>query len=148
MRLGAPIELAQFRQLLVEACPSFGTSDRQCEFDKDVGDKETEYLLAATFIRHLVALHVQDRHKEFEAVFDLIERLCLQGDPYVRELATVGLLEDLGNTNLHYRGSTPQDFEKYLRPQSRWWWDELELLWAGKIRYLGGSGRPRPNASG
>jgi hypothetical protein len=142
--LGAPIELGQIRQLLVEACPSFGTSDQLRQFDKDVGDKETEYLLAAAFIRHLVALHLQDRHEEFEAVFDLIERLHLQGDPYVRELATVGFLEDLGNTNLHHRGSTPRDFEKYLRPESRWWWEELELLWAGKIPYLGGSSRPRP----
>jgi hypothetical protein len=144
MRLGSPIELGQVRQLLVEACPSFGASDRLRQFDKEVGDRETEYLLAATFIRHLVALHVQDRHEEFEAVFELIERLHRQGDPYVRELATVGFLEDLGNTNLHPRGSTPQDLEKYLRPESRWWWEELALQSAGKIRYLGESGRPRP----
>jgi hypothetical protein len=106
------------------------------------------YLLAGAFIRHLASLNVQGRREEFGAVFDLFERLHTEGDSYVSELATVGFLEDLGNGNMHRNGSKPEDFEKYLRPESRWWWEELELFWSGKIPYLGGSGRPRPHASG
>jgi hypothetical protein len=145
--LGAPIEKGEIQRLLIEACPSFAGSDELREFVES-GFDDLPYLLAGAFIRHLVTLNVQGRREEFGAVFDLFERLHTEGDPYVLNLATVGFLEDLGNGNMHRGGSKPSDFEKYLRPKSRWWWEELELLWAGKIPYLGGSGRPRPKASG
>jgi hypothetical protein len=103
-----------------------------------------EYLVAAAFTRHLVDLHVERRREEFRAIFGLIERLHIEGDDYVTTLATVGFLEDLQNENLHHHGSKPEDFEEYLGPESKWWWEELDLFWSGEIRLLGTSGRPRP----
>ena len=60
----------------------------------------------------------------------LVEAMHVRGDSYVQELATVGILEDLQNGNLHHDGTSPNDFVQYLRPISKWWWDELYLFWA------------------
>lgn len=132
-------------KLLIQACPSFETSEGWTEFWADYGDEPEllNYLLVAAFARHLIDLKVAGSTKEFEAIFELIEEMHVRGDPYVRELATVGILEDLQNTNLHHDGTSPEDFVSYLRPISKWWWEELYLFWAGK-GLLGTSGRPRP----
>jgi hypothetical protein len=131
--------------LLVGACPSFEKSEEWADFWSDYGDEPDllSYLLVSAFVRHLINLKVAGNTSEFESVFTLVEDLHVHGDAYVRELATVGILEDLQNTNLHRDGTSPEDFVAYLRPISRWWWEELYLFWAGK-GLLGTSGRPRP----
>jgi hypothetical protein len=136
---------AEVPQLLAQACPSFKDTEGWTEFWNDFGDEPEipDYILVSAFIRHLVDLNVADKTEAFDAVFDLVEGLHLHGDSYVRELATVGILEDLQNTNLHHHGSSPEDFVPYLRPVSKWWWEELYLFWDGK-GLLGTSGRPRP----
>lgn len=136
---------AEVPELLVQACPSFNGTEEWSEFWSDYG-KEPElpyYLLVSAFVRHLIALKVVGKTDEFDAVFELVEDMHIRGDSYVRELATVGILEDLQNTNLHHDGTSPGDFVSYLRPISKWWWEELYLFWAGK-GLLGTSGRPRP----
>ena len=47
------------------------------------------------------------------------------GDDYVRELATIGFLEDLQIANLHHDGTQPDDFVPNLKPVSLWWWEEV-----------------------
>ena len=42
--------------------------------------------------------------------------------------ATVGLLEDLQNTNLH-KSTEPEQFRLYLLPESAKWWDKLHRFW-------------------
>ena len=132
--------------LLLRACPSFEGSPDRLEYHKDF-DEEAEaqvYLLAGVFVRHLTALNGAGRREEFPAVFDVIEELHIRGDKYVRDLASIGFLEDLQNTNLHPANSRPEDFIPYLRPASRWWWEEVELFWDGKVNPIGSSGRPYP----
>jgi hypothetical protein len=132
--------------LLLSACPSFESSPDRLEYDKDFGEEAEPqvYLLAGVFVRHLTALNGAGRREEFPAVFDVIEELHIRGDKYVRDLASIGFLEDLQNTNLHPANSRPEDFIPYLRPVSRWWWEEVELFWDGKVNPIGSSGRPYP----
>lgn len=65
-----------------------------------------------------------------------IERLHVEGDKIVQEAATIGLLEGIqnvwGNSKLD-----PEQFATYLLPESRKWWEQLKLFWAGKIPYVG-----------
>jgi hypothetical protein len=89
-----------------------------------------EYFLAAAFVRHLSHLEAIGQRDEFPAVFDLIEALCLDGSHGIRELAVIGFLEDLQNTNMHEAPSSPGRFVQWLRPVSRAWWDEVERFWA------------------
>lgn len=46
----------------------------------------------------------------------------------MREAATVGLLEDLQNENLHV-STAAKDFEAFLQPESLKWWGEVERFW-------------------
>jgi hypothetical protein len=65
--------------------------------------------------------------------FAVVERWHLEGDAYVREAATIGLLEDLQNDSLHAE-TVPKQFEVFLLPESRKWWDKVEEFWrTGKI---------------
>jgi len=61
-------------------------------------------------------------------VFDVIETLHLNGDSYVREAATVGLLEDIQNNSGH-RAVDPAVFVMYLKPESLRWWNKLNDFW-------------------
>jgi hypothetical protein len=132
--------------LLVRACPSFEASSARQEFHQDY-DAESEpplYLLASGFVRHLAELNAAGHREEFPAIFDVIEDFHLRGDQYVCELATVGFLEDLQNTNLHPANSHSADFVPFLGPVSSWWWEEVELFWEGKVIPIGSSGRRHP----
>jgi hypothetical protein len=66
----------------------------------------------------------------------VIERLHTDGDDFVREAATIGLLEGIQNTWGH-GGVDPELFAKHLLPVSRKWWDELNAFGRGERRYVG-----------
>jgi hypothetical protein len=108
-------------RLLIAASPSFEKSAEWTEFWNDFGaDVDVlDYLLVSGFVRHLINLKLADETGEIDAIFELVEQMHIRGDSYVRELATVGILEDLQNTNLHHDGTSPADFVKYLRPVSK-----------------------------
>ena len=87
-----------------------------------------QYLALADLARHLVRkLETGDTHL-FPAIFAVVERWHLEGDDYVREAATIGLLEDLQNGNLH-ETTSPDEFLPWLGPESRRWWDKVEAFW-------------------
>src|SRR5262249_10831500 len=102
--------------LLVAACPSFEEPWREY-----LGDPSYErgllYIDLGTFARHLVKLRKAGRTSEFERVFREIERLHTEGDLFVREAATIGLLEGIqnvaGNSDLD-----PESFRPYLHAET------------------------------
>lgn len=72
--------------------------------------------------------------QSIKRVFAVIERLHIEGSPYVKEAATIGLLEGRQNANLHLSGTSPEQFECYLRPESARWWEKVSAFWEeGKI---------------
>jgi hypothetical protein len=84
--------------LLRGACPSFASAWTESLVDNaDVGSPTGRlgYLDAADFIRHLVALRLDDDTEEFPGVFEVIERLVRDGDEYTSNLAVIGYLEGL-----------------------------------------------------
>lgn len=140
------ISEAHILELITSACPSFLSNARFLQWKTDWKDDASPpyYLLSSALVRHLIQLHLMKQYDEFDAVFVLVEELHVRGDEYVAEWATIGILEDLQNGNLHPAGSQPAVFEEFLGPVSKWWWDELNLFWSGKISCVGTSGRPRP----
>jgi hypothetical protein len=64
-----------------------------------------------------------------KAIFRVVEAWHLEGEPYVKEAATVGLLEDLQNANLHKGATSPDDFLDYLLPETRFWWFKVVDFW-------------------
>jgi hypothetical protein len=126
----AVITKAQIMPLLLEAGPSFAPEwEKYCE---DWGEEYLLYPSLGEFAHHLVNLMREGRTEEFPAVFDVCERLHLEGDPDVQIAATIGMLESIqivaGNS-----GVDPEVFRGYLRPESLKWWQALNDFWSGKI---------------
>ena len=112
------IEREQVMPLLLEACPSF--SKRWEKYLENDTEERLPYIEVGDFAHHLVDLMEQGETEEFAKVFDAIERLHPEGDEYVQELATTGLLEGIQNVagwrKLEGRNAPPEAFEPYLRP--------------------------------
>ena len=116
--------------LLLDACPSF--AKRWEEHRAFMKDDELLYVDLGEFACHLVELQKANRLEEFGAVFEVVERLHVEGDHYVKEAATIGLLEGIQNVAGN-RGVEPEEFCRYLKPVSDKWWRQLNDFWDAKI---------------
>lgn len=87
------------------------------------------YLVLADFARHLIRLVERGETAGLPAAFAAVERLQIEGEHYVQEAVTVGLLESLQNLNLHPNGTNPEQFRPFLGPESARWWDKLVQFW-------------------
>lgn len=113
---------------LLEADPSFrGVWEAFQEEYQSEGELPL-YLALTEFARHLIQKLETDNTHQFDAVFDVVERWHINGDRYVQEAATIGLLEDLQNHNLH-RITRPEDFVLWLRPETLKWWIKVHEFW-------------------
>ena len=127
------ISKPQVIPMLVEASPSFQTA---VDEHRAFYEEEIFYPLLGDFARHLLELYQTGRSAEFPAIAQVIERLHTEGDDFVREGATIGLLEGVQNAWGH-ADVDPEFFASYLLPVSRRWWDELHAFWRGERRYVG-----------
>ena len=128
------IDRAEVMPLLLAACPSFSATWGDLEHDsmhESEDGTRLNYLDAMELASHLVALHRERSDEEVRLAFAVIERLHLEGDPYVRELATIGYLEDVwGDVRDH-----PDElafFESLLGPESAMWWRGVAAFWTGR----------------
>ncbi len=116
--------------LLLESCPSF--AEKWEEHRAFYDDEDLVYVHLGTLAHHLVELHKTNQTDEFPAVFDVIEKLHLEGDNYVKEAATIGMLEGIQNVSLNLNVD-PEVFALYLKPASAKWWRRLNDFWDGKL---------------
>jgi hypothetical protein len=131
------IEQEQVMPLLLEACPSF--EERWAAYLSEeyaAGDERLIYCELGEFARHLIDLASSGNVQEIPAIFEVIERLHLEGTPYVRGAATIGLLEGIQN-NASHSGFDLAKLTPYLLPESAYWWQQLNDFWQGKIRFVG-----------
>ena len=117
--------------LLLEACPDAHEAWKEYKLDYEGEYQDLSYLGMAVFARHVVELMDAGKTESFPVVFQLIERLIVEGDEEVRGLAIVGLLEGIEN-NASWRDSGYGVFTKWLKPNSLTAWHELEKIWEGK----------------
>lgn len=131
------IHRKQMMQMLVAACPSFASrfAAGLANDNLDGNGEILEYLALSDLSRHLLTLIAAQRFDELPSTFEMVERLHVEGDQYVREAATVGLLEALQNHSEHRKLEKSQ-ITKWLGPESRKWWDRREDFWAGDARAL------------
>lgn len=111
--------------MLLNACPSF----RQTwEASLKRSDTALLYISLGEFARHLRELYLINKVDEFTAVAAVIEKFHLDGTPYVKEAASIGLLEAIQNA---WRNNSldPEEFVKYLKPESAKWWKSLNAFW-------------------
>ncbi|MDH4048468.1 MAG: hypothetical protein OEV63_10080 [Gammaproteobacteria bacterium] len=112
---------------ILKASPSFRpTWD---EFLAEWKDETSHpvYLVLSDLARHIAELKRNSREAELRAIFEIVEMWHVDGDSYVKEAATIGLLEDLQNSNLV--GDLSKSFVDYLGPESKGWWCKVERFW-------------------
>jgi len=120
--------------LLSDACPSY-----QARWQLYCGHSTYEpgllYLDLADFADHLVGLLRGNNTEEFKQVFEVIERMHLDGDEYVREAATIGALEGIQNIAGN-SGVDPERFVRFLGKTSKRRWKKLNDFWDGKTQHI------------
>ncbi len=89
------IEQNQIMPLLLRACPSF--EEDWSTFLAEHGDEPLLYVSAGDFARHLLSLYRAGRVQELLPVVDAIERMHYEGSHWVKEFATIGILEAVQN---------------------------------------------------
>jgi hypothetical protein len=115
--------------LMLSACPSFQSAWLEFVDEWRAEDEKPLYLALGSLARHLIAMLAAQDTAGLTSAFSVIERWHADGDPYVREAASVGLLENLQNESLH-ESTSPKDFEPFLLPQSLKWWRKVERFWS------------------
>lgn len=120
----------QLPTLLIKACPSF-----KAVLDGS-DDQELHYMVAGDFARHLLDLYTAQQLEEFSKVAELIEDLHINGDEYVKEYATIGILEGIQNVWGNH-GSDPEKFAPFLLPVNLKYWHSLNRFWNGEIPFVG-----------
>ena len=114
---------------MLDACPSFVPRWQELLAQWDDEDDLPLYVPLGDLARHLMGLVEREETDELPAVFRVVERWHTEGDERVRDAATVGLLENLQNLNLHDSGTNPEQFRALLGPESQRCWDELAAFW-------------------
>lgn len=123
--------------LLLEADPSFGP--RWEAFLSEWRDEPDPplYLALSSLANHMADHLKAGRTSPLDRTFEVVERWHVEGDAYVSEVATVGLLESLQGigTGAFKRmilgGTRSADFEQWMRPETLRWWNKLDRFWRG-----------------
>lgn len=112
--------------LLLKACPSF-----KLVWERWTNDEEympSVYLDMNVFAKHIVDLYMNGNTQEFPDIFNTIEHLHIEGNDYVKEAATVGLLEDIQG-ELSDKKIDLAVFLPFLGHVSREYWDKVIKFW-------------------
>ena len=127
---------------LLEADPSF--ESRWQRFLADYGNEPDPplYIALGELAEHLIQRRQRGDTEGFDNIFNVVERWHTEGNSYVSEAASIGFLESLQNLldgdgrGISVQGVRAADFEPYLGPESRRWWEKLYRFWEGDTAAL------------
>ena len=120
---------------LLTADPSFQPLWTEFVAEYDDEPELPLYVALSSLARHLLACLEAGDTAAFPRIFAVVEQWHTAGDAYVKEAASIGLLEDLQNLS-GGSGVRPVTVEQWLGPESRRWWNKLERYWEGDSRAL------------
>jgi hypothetical protein len=115
---------------LIAACPSYAPRWRAYQADA-MFDASLLYVHLGDFSDHLVSVLRDGDLGEVATTCKGIEQLHVDGDAYVREAATIGLLEGIQN-HAEHAGIPLDDFVPLMGPVSLSWWRGLVEFWEGR----------------
>jgi hypothetical protein len=131
------IDTAEMMSLVLDACPALVPLwDEWCDEFKD--DAEGPPIF--TFLHEVAAQleHMLEDGDEtgIRRVFELVERLNVEGDRDVQMYTTLGIIENTqGLAGMDGNDIVPlgPKFVPYLGPVSKTRWDRVEAMWAGTL---------------
>jgi len=107
-----------------------GFKDRWEEHNKSWHDEPAGiYNDIAEFAHYLVDSYETEDTSWYASFFFFIESLLVSGNNDIKELASIGFLEDI-QTISSWRSHKGKIFIEYLGPQSKKAWDYLDKLWS------------------
>ena len=112
---------------MLVACPSFRPAWDDFVTEWSTEDDKPLYLALSSLARRLLDLLATRQESELSQAFAVVERWHVEGDAYVREAATIGVLENLQNENIH-TSTSPEEIVPFLRPESLKWWRKVEAF--------------------
>lgn len=130
--VGALVTAGQVPGLLFEAWPwlsEIWDEVADDNADADCPGGRLGYLDAAWVVGQLADHFAAGDTSGFDAMFDLIERLVIEGDGYVSELGVIGYLEGMQMATVSSRGVDPEAFRPWLRPMSARYWQAICDFW-------------------
>ena len=113
--------------LMLEASPSFAPQWQQL-LDEWGTEDFPLYTALGDWSRHIVEMLAVQDVDGIQKALVVIERWCTEGDDFVLNAATVGVLENLQNSNIH-KTTEPGQFKPFLLSASLKWWDKLYAFW-------------------
>ena len=116
--------------LVLEACPSFQPA-WQAHLEWWKGEEAGSYNDAAEFARFLVESYECGRTSEFASAFAAIEKILDEGDQEARDIAGIGIIEDLQTIGSNHSCGA-EVFKQWCGPLSLQAWKEIEAMWKGK----------------
>jgi hypothetical protein len=85
-------------------------------------DEELPLYIALWALADHIQTHFEaGRSEVLKSIFAVVERWHVEGDHYVSEAATIGLLESLQ--------SRDGDYRPYMGPETTRWWNKLNRFW-------------------
>ena len=89
------------------------------------------YIVLCDLAEYLIELLEIGDLARLQKAFTVVEAWHVEGDSYVKEAASAGLLESIQNPYLH-KTTSPLQFEPFLGPASRINWVNLYSFWKDK----------------
>ena len=87
------------------------------------------YLDAGWIVGRLAERTAAGDTEGFRELFGLVERMVVDGDTYVHELAVIGYLEGMQMQTVTSRGVDPQVFRAWMGPESLRYWEAINAFW-------------------
>jgi len=120
----------EMMDLIVDVAPGFGPILREFKEEwEPEGVDMPYYLVICDLVRYMAVLETENDVSTLNKIFQVVEQWHIEGDKYVREAASIGMLEDLQNTNI-VGPDGPDKFYTYLGPVSKRWWKKVERFWS------------------
>ena len=113
---------------IVEACPFYKET-----WEKHIARYKEEllYVFVPDLVNSVLELDKENKHQEILSVFEVIEKLLVEGDEDVKNLIKVSVLEDFR----HIFGKNFEKFSKFLKPNSLKFWKTVKTRGLDKIPY-------------
>jgi hypothetical protein len=128
--IGREIAMISRNQLVRKLAETFP------DFVPDCGNTDLPYIVLGDFAQFFLGIYESGAEDQGKKAIELIECLHVEGDSYIKEAATIGLLESIQNI----WGNSGIDFETFverLLPESRRCWDSVNKFWQSEISYIG-----------